>query len=58
MDRQPATLQKFDGVRVLLVEDELVNQMVCSKVLQKMGIEVVVVGDGQQAVDIVAGDRF
>lgn len=58
MVQKSTTLQQFDGVRVLLVEDELVNQMVCKQVLQKMGIEVTAVENGQQAIDAVFSDRF
>ena len=58
MDRKPPTLQKFDGFRVLVVEDEIINQMLCRQVLQKMGIEVDVAENGQQAIDALAKDRF
>ncbi len=58
MDQKPATLQQFDGIRILVVEDELINQMVCQKVLEKMGIEVGVAENGQQAIDALASDHF
>jgi CheY-like chemotaxis protein len=58
MDQKPAALKKFDGARVLVVEDELINQMVSRQVLQKMSIEVTVVENGQQAIDAVVSDRF
>jgi CheY-like chemotaxis protein len=58
MSSEPVKLQKFKGVRVLVVEDELINQMVCRQVLQKMGIEVAVAENGQQAIDAVTSDRF
>jgi len=58
MDQKPATLQQFDGIRILVVEDELINQKVCQKVLEKMGIEVGLAENGQQAIDVLAGDHF
>ena len=53
-----AGLRKFDGARVLVVEDELVNQMVCKQVLEKMGIEVGVAENGQQAIETLDEQQF
>lgn len=53
-----AELRKFDGARVLVVEDELVNQMVCKQVLEKMGIEVGVAENGQQAIETLDEQQF
>ena len=58
MEQETRTLQQFEGTRVLLVEDELINQLVCKQALQKMSIEVIVVEDGQQAVDAALDGRF
>ena len=44
--------------RILLAEDGLVNQRVAIGFLQKHGHQVVVVEDGQQAVDAVAREPF
>jgi PAS domain S-box-containing protein len=41
------------GLRVLLVEDNPVNQLVAQKMLQKMGIFADTAGNGQEAVDAV-----
>ena len=43
----------LSGVRVLLAEDNLVNQRVATHALKKQGAEVVVVGNGQLAVDAI-----
>ena len=40
--------------RVLLVEDNLINQKVASKLIQKLGFAVDVVADGQKAVEATA----
>lgn len=42
------------GLRVLLAEDNEVNQMVAEHMLAGLGHEVTVVGDGQQALDAVS----
>ncbi|VFQ99844.1 unnamed protein product [Cuscuta campestris] len=41
------------GLRILLAEDTPVLQRVATIMLEKMGAKVVVVGDGQQAVDAI-----
>ncbi|CAG35469.1 response regulator [Desulfotalea psychrophila] len=44
--------------RVLLVEDDLINRILVTKVLQQQGLQVVAVVNGQQAVDRVALENF
>lgn len=47
------------GKRILLVEDNLVNQKVSSKLLIKEGLEVDLANDGKHAIDILAkGDDY
>ena len=47
------------GARVLLVEDNELNQELAVDLLERAGIEVEVAGDGRQALDMLAGDsRF
>ncbi len=43
---------------VLLVEDNLVNQVVASRLLQKLGHHVTAAGDGAQAVALCASGQF
>jgi PAS domain S-box-containing protein len=45
-------------LRVLLAEDNRVNQRVAGDLLMKRGHEVVIVGDGQKAVDAFGRERF
>ncbi|XP_019446887.1 PREDICTED: histidine kinase 1-like [Lupinus angustifolius] len=45
----------LEGLRILLVEDTLLIQRVATIMLEKMGANVVGVGDGQQAVDALYG---
>jgi PAS domain S-box-containing protein len=45
-------------LRVLLAEDNVVNQKLASLMLHKLGHEVVVAGDGRQALELVLGGDF
>jgi len=44
--------------RVLLVEDNIVNQKVTKKLLSKVGLHVVIASNGQQALDICKTEIF
>lgn len=44
------------GVRVLVAEDNLINQMVAKKMLTALGATVSVVSNGQEAVNSVCAD--
>ncbi len=44
--------------RLLLVEDNAVNQMVASRMLQRLGFSVEFATDGKKAVDMVAANRY
>ncbi|APC14258.1 hypothetical protein BLL42_00315 [Pseudomonas frederiksbergensis] len=46
----------LDGVLLLLVEDNVLNQFVATKILEHAGAIVEVAGDGQQAVDRLRAD--
>ncbi|THD57313.1 response regulator, partial [Phenylobacterium sp.] len=46
------------GCRVLLAEDHLINQRVVSLILEPMGVELVVVGDGAEAIEAEAAGRY
>ncbi|BDT68143.1 sensor histidine kinase RcsC [Comamonadaceae bacterium OS-1] len=51
-------LQAVRGARVLLVEDNALNQQVATELLEDAGFVVDVAGDGQQAVDRVQSQRY
>ena len=46
------------SLRLLLAEDNSVNRLVATRVLEKMGHEVVAVGDGRQALTALEHERF
>lgn len=52
----PVDAQAVRAMRFLLVEDNHVNQLVASSMLKKLGHEVVVADQGQQALEILAAD--
>jgi CheY-like chemotaxis protein len=45
-------------LRILVAEDNVINQLLMRRLLEKGGHQVVIVGDGQQAVAQVARARF
>lgn len=51
-------LAKFSGTRVLLVEDEPVNQEVSTGLLEEVGLRVDLASDGQEAVDMAAKNDY
>ncbi|MCX6590355.1 MAG: ATP-binding protein [Acidobacteria bacterium] len=48
----------IEGSVVLLVEDNLVNQKVCSQLLLKQGYQVVVASDGEEALRLLRDREF
>ena len=52
------TDEHVQGARVLLVEDNKINQMVASEMLKMSGVELTIVENGQLAVDIVTLQDF
>lgn len=47
---------EFSGARILVAEDNLINQKVIKGLLANTGIEIVVADDGQEALDILEKD--
>ncbi|MBF0212762.1 MAG: response regulator [Magnetococcales bacterium] len=46
------------GARLLLAEDNEINQQVARELLEQVGIEVVIVNNGQEAIDRARKERF
>ncbi|MBF0192646.1 MAG: response regulator [Magnetococcales bacterium] len=58
-DSRQEAVAKLRGARVLLVEDNDMNQELATDLLSGVGMEVVVAGNGQEALDrLHADDRF
>lgn len=51
-------LSRIRGARVLLVEDNEINQQVASEILAAAGLQVSLANNGQEAVDAVKTDDF
>jgi len=49
--------QKFHG-KVLLAEDNLVNQEVAKAMLAKLGLDTVIAHDGKQALDLIQNNQY
>ncbi len=50
------SFKEFSGVRILVAEDNIINQKVISGLLADSGIELVMVNDGQEALDKLEED--
>jgi signal transduction histidine kinase/CheY-like chemotaxis protein len=48
----------IEGIRVLVVEDNVVNQKVMQRFLEKWNINLTIANDGQEAVDIMKQHNF
>lgn len=52
------SFESLQGLRVLVAEDNFVNQIVVTRMLIKLGIEPIVVENGAQAVSMVSTKQF
>ncbi|MFB1036016.1 MAG: ATP-binding protein, partial [Sinobacterium sp.] len=52
-DYQPTNKHQFTG-KILLAEDNEINQQLMTKILEKRGVEVDVVGNGEEAINQIA----
>jgi two-component system, sensor histidine kinase and response regulator len=55
---QPRQKQSPSRFRILLAEDNLVNQRLTVRLLEKMGHQVVVAQNGREALEILRGGSF
>jgi signal transduction histidine kinase/CheY-like chemotaxis protein len=55
---QPLPAQRSSGGRLLVVEDNVVNQKVAMRMLLKMGYEVDLAEDGRQALERLSATRY
>jgi len=52
-DISQTSFKDFSGMRLLIVEDDVINQKVLSNILKISGIDITIANNGQEAVDIV-----
>jgi two-component system sensor histidine kinase/response regulator len=57
LDDDREMVKTIAGAKILLVEDNDVNQLVASKILSNAGFVVSIAGDGQKALDMVQGEE-
>ncbi|WP_068546589.1 ATP-binding protein [Thalassotalea crassostreae] len=57
-NNKPVFSKAFSGVKVLLAEDFKLNQIVAKGLLEKLGAEVDIAEDGQQAIDAIAEQNY
>jgi len=57
-ERKPDDLKAIQGARVLLVEDNEINQQVAKEILEGAGLVVTIANDGREAVDLVQSSEF
>jgi PAS domain S-box-containing protein len=55
---QAPNIQRFDGLRVLLVEDNELNQEVAASILRKRGAAITIASHGGEAVELVQQHVF
>jgi len=56
--RESVEVDSFPGTRILLVEDNTVNQMVAMSILQSAGCRVEVAGNGREALERLERTRY
>ncbi|MEM9847607.1 MAG: ATP-binding protein, partial [Bacteroidota bacterium] len=54
----PLNVNVLKGLRVLIVEDNVLNQRILSTILEKWGAEIVVTSDGESGVQLVETEDF
>lgn len=55
---QPASTERNRNVQILLVEDNLVNQRLAVRLLEKQGHQVIVANNGREAIAALEQERF
>ena len=56
--KKTANLPRWAGERILLVDDIAINRTIASALLQRVGLEVGVASNGQEALDLLARETF
>ncbi|MBQ0959487.1 response regulator [Ideonella sp. 4Y11] len=56
-DQAEELLRQRRGVRVLLADDDPLNQIVATGLLERVGVQVVLAGNGEQAIDALRSEH-
>lgn len=56
--RKEKNITELSGMKVLLAEDNKVNQLVANRILSNWGIELTIAQDGQEAIETVQENNF
>ena len=48
----------FSGTRILLAEDEPINQMIAQEMLEELGFDITVANNGKEALDLVMENTY
>jgi CheY-like chemotaxis protein len=54
----PAAVNQGRSLKILIAEDNVINQLVAKGLIERLGHEVTVVGNGQEAIAVVAQEKF
>jgi two-component system, sensor histidine kinase and response regulator len=54
----PALIAQIRGARLLLVEDNEINQQVAQELLESLGVKVVVAENGEEAIALLKDEKF
>ena len=57
-EQEARALENIQGARLLLVEDNEINQQVAKEILESAGLNVIVASNGQEAVDAVKTNAY
>ena len=57
-EQEARVLENIQGARVLLVEDNEINQQVAKEILEGAGLHVILANNGQEAVNAVQEDNY
>jgi two-component system, sensor histidine kinase and response regulator len=50
-------LKKIKGKRILLVEDNIINQKIAEKMLGRIGLRTFIANNGEEAIDLIGSDE-
>jgi two-component system sensor histidine kinase/response regulator len=50
--------REFSGTRILLAEDEPINQMIAQEMLEELGFDITVANNGKEALDLVMENTY